>query len=274
MHLRTVPVTGRAIPLVIGRRQATFWGMCLFPAVTEGQVLEGPLVCWNSLIQGEPGIVDVVEARELISNPSLHKRCIRSPEKARILLNVTFLVTYRTRKKNSTPLPASSWLEGPYTALGSSVQAPGAGGAVALQSMSAYLSLDYFLRFELKRHEPGCIRAALSAFHHGHFIGTEGLFRCWGVPRSMGSDGFETLHLWSQPVTWPSYSHSDSWLRSAAWPCPMIPGPCCLIALHLLLLWVILPNPLASTLITLFYSGPARLTTQKDPSCLQFRTET
>lgn len=58
-------------------------------------------------------IVDVVEARELISNPSLHKWCIRSPEKARILLIVTFLVTYRTRKKNSTSSPASARLEGP-----------------------------------------------------------------------------------------------------------------------------------------------------------------
>lgn len=64
-------------------------------AAIEGQDLEESLVCWNSLIQGGSVIVDAVEdgnqenPLELISNPSLHKWGIRSPERARILLNIT-----------------------------------------------------------------------------------------------------------------------------------------------------------------------------------------
>lgn len=76
----------------------------------EGQVLEGPLVYWNSLIQGGPILVDAVEARELISNPSLHKRGIRSPERARILLMSHTGSLTEPEKKNLPPLPASPGL--------------------------------------------------------------------------------------------------------------------------------------------------------------------
>lgn len=59
-------------------------------------ILEGSLVCWNSLIQGGPIMVEFCRGwragkiLELTSNPSLHKWGIRTPERARILLNIIY----------------------------------------------------------------------------------------------------------------------------------------------------------------------------------------